>query len=124
MPASSLRWRYFATWIVTVKPAPLKILCRVLGRMYRLVCTSDACCKAVGQVLSSVVSSCGKDVIVAQALQIYAPLGHALGMRRLMAELEDICFQVIPFSYGSSSGRRCVTNIQGTAGCSFWFAVC
>lgn len=29
-----------------------------------------------------------------EALQIYAPLGHGLGLRPLCAQLEDRCFQV------------------------------
>jgi len=29
-----------------------------------------------------------------EALQIYAPLGHGLGLRALCAQLEDRCFQV------------------------------
>ena len=29
-----------------------------------------------------------------EALQIYGPLGHGLGLRHLCAQLEDRCFQV------------------------------
>lgn len=29
-----------------------------------------------------------------EGLQIYAPLGHGLGLRTLCAQLEDRCFQV------------------------------
>ena len=29
-----------------------------------------------------------------EALQIFAPMGHALGLSRICAELEDRCFQV------------------------------
>ena len=35
-----------------------------------------------------------RQVAALEALQIYAPMGHALGMLRLTAELEDCCFQV------------------------------
>lgn len=30
-----------------------------------------------------------------EALQIFAPMGHALGLSRICAELEDRCFQVL-----------------------------
>ena len=30
-----------------------------------------------------------------EALQIFAPMGHALGLSRMCAELEDQCFQVL-----------------------------
>ena len=30
-----------------------------------------------------------------EALQIFAPMGHALGLARMCAELEDQCFQVL-----------------------------
>ena len=30
-----------------------------------------------------------------EALQIFAPMGHALGLSRMCAELEDRCFQVL-----------------------------
>ena len=35
-----------------------------------------------------------------EALQIFAPMGHALGLSRICAELEDRCFQVM--SVGSA----------------------
>lgn len=31
-----------------------------------------------------------------EALQVYAPMGHALGLAAVSAELEDCCFQVGP----------------------------
>ena len=33
-----------------------------------------------------------------EALQIYSPLGHALGLRSISAAMEDRCFQVNPGS--------------------------
>ena len=39
-----------------------------------------------------------------EALQIFAPLGHALGMGRVAAELEDRCFQLLfPASYARTA---------------------
>jgi tetratricopeptide (TPR) repeat protein/ppGpp synthetase/RelA/SpoT-type nucleotidyltranferase len=39
-----------------------------------------------------------------EALQIYAPLGHALGMGSIASQLEDLCFQVLfPASYEATT---------------------
>ncbi|KAG7666777.1 hypothetical protein Ndes2437A_g08466 [Nannochloris sp. 'desiccata'] len=39
-----------------------------------------------------------------EALQIYAPLGHALGMGSIASRLEDLCFQVLfPASYEATT---------------------
>ena len=35
-----------------------------------------------------------RQVSALEALQIYAPMGHALGMGHVSTELEDRCFQV------------------------------
>ena len=37
-----------------------------------------------------------------EALQIFAPMGHALGLSGICAELEDRCFQVIPVGSADS----------------------
>ncbi len=43
-------------------------------------------------------------VAALEALQIYAPLGHALGMGPVAAELEDACFRTLfPESYGETA---------------------
>ncbi len=44
-------------------------------------------------------------------MQIYAPIGHALGLGPLSAELEDRCFQVGPAGWLSSA-----RNIHASAG--------
>lgn len=35
-----------------------------------------------------------RQIAALEALQIYAPMGHALGMGRLSSVMEDRCFQV------------------------------
>lgn len=39
-----------------------------------------------------------------EALQIFAPMGHALGLSAVSAELEDRCFQVSPY-------RQCCNHV-------------
>jgi (p)ppGpp synthase/HD superfamily hydrolase len=33
-------------------------------------------------------------VLALEALQLYAPMGHAMGLGQLSSSIEDICFQV------------------------------
>lgn len=54
--------------------------------------------------------SCGNtadadlQVAALEALQIYAPLGHALGLGSIVTRLEDLCFQVLfPASYEATT---------------------
>ncbi len=35
-----------------------------------------------------------QQLMALEALQVYAPMGHALGLDAVSAELEDCCFQV------------------------------
>lgn len=50
-----------------------------------------------------------------EALQIYAPMGHALGMGQLTAQLEDCCFQVRPRGFERGWGSRQATGRAGAA---------
>jgi GTP pyrophosphokinase len=56
-----------------------------------------------------------------EGLQIYAPLGHALGMGRVSARLEDACFQALfPASYEATAAwlhRRAPANEEALARC-------
>ena len=36
----------------------------------------------------------GLQVLALEALQLYAPMGHAMGLGQLSSSIEDICFQV------------------------------
>lgn len=58
------------------------------------------------------MTSCGSKVLLhavyvltrVSHVQVYAPLGHALGMGAVSAAMEDACFQVLfPESYASTS---------------------
>ena len=57
-----------------------------------------------------------QQLMALEALQVYAPMGHALGLDAVSAELEDCCFQVpccacfarrlwVPFTAASGCGR-------------------
>ena len=66
----------------------------------------------VAAVRSVVAPTCARpparprrQVAALEALQIYAPLGHALGMGRLTAQLEDCCFQVRVRRRARAAGR-------------------
>jgi (p)ppGpp synthase/HD superfamily hydrolase len=50
------------------------------------------------------VDAADLQVSALEALQIYAPLGHALGMGSIASRLEDLCFQVLfPASYEATT---------------------
>lgn len=54
---------------------------------------------------STLVSpAAARQVAALEALQLYGPLGHALGMGPVAAELEDLCFQeLFPSSYAETA---------------------
>ena len=44
-----------------------------------------------------------RQIMALEALQIFAPLGHALGLGSISSQMEDICFKVTAFC-----GRICL----------------
>jgi hypothetical protein len=61
-----------------------------------------------------------RQVAALEALQIYAPMGHALGMGRLAAELEDACFQVrvVVFVCRGWGPLPCLCSVCGGPTCA------
>jgi len=54
--------------------------------------------------ITTSTSDADLQVSALEALQIYAPLGHALGMGSIASRLEDLCFQILfPASYDATT---------------------
>jgi (p)ppGpp synthase/HD superfamily hydrolase len=51
-----------------------------------------------------------QQVCALEALQMYAPMGHALGLSAVAAQLEDRCFQVGRRHGQAALTRLCVSN--------------
>ena len=72
-------------------------------------------------------------MLALEALQLYAPMGHAMGLGQLSSSIEDICFQVHtynllnisvqPIEVTTSSLAPAYVNDSKVCGCdvSSWF---
>lgn len=61
-------------------------------------------------------------VLALEALQLYAPMGHALGLDRLSATIEDICFQVHRLPAHQPASIDLHTPLSPLFGCMMiWF---
>ena len=71
-----------------------------LTKLLRRAIVVEVCRRANDVESSQSTEKWQRQLAALEALQIFAPMGHALGLSGICAELEDRCFQVM--SLGSA----------------------